>query len=187
MAENDDFIRADMWASLSFNPKMPDDELIKWFREFSVRADKMLLDDWTKYVEKTNDERMRKICKMLTDVIYEKEHPPVKKMITISVERDSYGMQDNSAAPHCEKLECEEDESLSRFMYEILGYLPAFGHRMVWDIYADATYSDHNNGRKLATLTRNAGSFNYELHVPDDTVKNIGINKIYCAITKIGD
>ncbi len=82
MAEGDDLVRADMWASMSFRPGLPDEELRRKFRDFSLRADKMLLEDWKKYAEEQNDERMRQICKILTDVIFEKEHPMAKKILS---------------------------------------------------------------------------------------------------------
>ena len=82
MAEGDDLVRADMWASMSFRPGLSDDELRKRFREFSLRADKMLLEDWKKYTEEHNDERMHQICQILSDVIFEKEHPMAKKILS---------------------------------------------------------------------------------------------------------
>jgi hypothetical protein len=64
-----------MWASMSFRPGLSDDELVRKFKDFSLRADKVLLEDWKKYAEEQNDERMRQICKILSDIIFEKEHP----------------------------------------------------------------------------------------------------------------
>ncbi len=69
MAENDDLVRADFWVSMAFNMNAPDDELRKRFREFSLRADKMLLEDW----KDRSDERMLEVKKILREVIREKE------------------------------------------------------------------------------------------------------------------
>ncbi len=55
MADNDDLVRADMWASMSFRRGLSDDE------------------------------RMRQICKILSDVIFEKEHPIAKKILSTFV------------------------------------------------------------------------------------------------------
>ena len=45
------------------------EELRKRFREFSLRADKMLLDDW----KDRTDERMLEVKKILREIIKEKE------------------------------------------------------------------------------------------------------------------
>ena len=69
MTDNNDLVQADFWVSMAFNKNAPDDELRKRFREFSLRADKMLLDDWKEH----NDERMLEVKKILREVIREKE------------------------------------------------------------------------------------------------------------------
>ena len=72
MGEMDDLVKVDFWASKAFNPDLPDEELRHWFKEFSLRADKMLLDKWKHH----NDDRMTEVKQILWDMIYEKEHPP---------------------------------------------------------------------------------------------------------------
>ena len=99
----------------------------------------------------------------MRDVIYEKEHPPVKKMLRINAERDSVCMQDDCLAPHCKVLECEEDLMLSRFMYELLGYAPSAGSNTVWDIYANTTCTNKRAGIKLATIYIRKGSKIYSI------------------------
>ena len=180
MGEMDDLVRADFWASMAFKPSLPDEELRHWFREFSLRADKMLLEDW----KDQNYGRMAEVKQIMYEVIYEKEHPPVKKMVKIDAERDSVCMQDDCLAPHCKSLECEEDLLLSRFMYELLDYVPSAGDNTVWDIYANATCSDHRNATKLATIYLRNGSFNYELHVQDRPLKDMLLHKVYCALMR---
>ena len=69
MADNDDLVQADFWVSMAFNKNAPDEELRRRFRGFSIRADKMLLDDW----KDCTDERMLEVKKILREVIREKE------------------------------------------------------------------------------------------------------------------
>ncbi len=180
MGEMDDLVKADFWVSKAFNPDLPDEELRHWFKEFSLRADKMLLDKWKHH----NDDRMAEVKQILWDVIYEKEHPPVKKMTKIDAERDSVCMQDDCLAPHCKKLECEEGLMLSSFMYELLGYVPSAGSNTVWDIYANATCTNHRAATKLATIYLKNVSFNYELHVQDLPIKDLSLSSIYCALMR---
>ncbi|WP_035784926.1 hypothetical protein [Butyrivibrio sp. MC2021] len=180
MSNMDDLVRADFWASMAFNPDASDEELRHWFKEFSLRADKMLLDDWKNH----NDGRMAEVKQIMYEVIYEKEHPPVKKMLKIDAERDSVCMQDDCMAPHCKQLECEEDLLLSRFMYELIGYVPSAGDNTVWDIYSNATADNHRKATKIATIFLGKGSFNYELHVEDRPLKDMILQKVYCALMR---
>ena len=103
-------------------------------------------------------------------------------MIRIDAERDSVCMQDDCMAPHCKQLECEEDLLLSRFMYELLGYVPSAGDNTVWDIYSNATCDSHRNATKIATISLRKGSFNYELHVEDRPIKDMILRSVYCAL-----
>ncbi len=79
MGQNDDLVQADFWVSMAFNKNAPDDELRKRFREFSLRADKMLLNDWEDYT----DQRMLEVKKILREVIREKEGTKVLDVFKI--------------------------------------------------------------------------------------------------------
>ena len=127
----DDLARADFWASMAFNPDAPDEELRHWFKEFSLRADKMLLDDW----KDNNDGRMAEV---------------------------------------------------KQIMYELLGYVPSAGDNTVWDIYSNATADNHRNATKIATIFLGKSSFNYELHVEDRPLKDMYLQKVYCALMRKG-
>ena len=71
MSDLEDLKQADFWAAMAFNKDAPDDELRKRFRSFSLRADKMLLDDWKDF----SDKRMLEVKKIMIEVIKEKENP----------------------------------------------------------------------------------------------------------------
>ncbi len=78
MGQNDDLMQADFWGSMAFNKNAPD-ELRKRFREFSLRADKVLLNDWEDYT----DQRMLEVKKILREVIREKEGTKVLDVLKI--------------------------------------------------------------------------------------------------------
>lgn len=78
----DDLKRADCWAFMAFGLKNSNESLEKNFREFTLRADRMLLDNWTKDLEDKRQtswfgedsvRRFEEIIGILKRVIDEKE------------------------------------------------------------------------------------------------------------------
>ena len=176
----EDLAEADCWAHMAFSIDLPDETLKKRFQSFSARADRMLLDD----MKDNKNPRVQEICRMLEKIIYEKEHPPIIQYAIIAAERDAVDMLDGNSAAHRDLIKCDGTELLSRFMYNVRDFLPDSNRRLVWDIYKTSIFGHSSNDQKLATIVKNAGSFNYELHVQDSSLKDLGIKKIYCALVR---
>ncbi len=108
----------------------------------------------------------------------------IGEKIEITVERDSFCMQDDCLAPHTRKFEYENYQMLSEFINELAEYLPNPRSQITWNILKDAALYAVASGTKIATIIKKGNTAEISLLVPDCMISEFPSNKVYCSIAE---